>query len=66
MMSPDPHSRTLLHIFNPQRWNMYSYALNNPLTFVDPTGMDAVAVNFSGMVGGLDTKAFLLLVRTGL
>jgi RHS repeat-associated protein len=24
---------------NPQRWNRYSYTLNNPLRFTDPTGM---------------------------
>ena len=65
MMSPDPHSGTLLHIFNPQRWNMYAYALNNPLTFVDPTGMDAVAVNFSGMVGGLGHEGILAISSNG-
>ncbi len=26
-------------IFEPQRWNRYSYALNSPLVFVDPTGL---------------------------
>jgi RHS repeat-associated protein len=26
---------------NPQSWNRYSYALNNPLKYVDPTGMSA-------------------------
>jgi len=29
-------------VFEPQRWNRYTYALNNPLRFVDPTGLDAV------------------------
>jgi RHS repeat-associated protein len=24
---------------NPQRWNRYAYALNNPLTYSDPTGL---------------------------
>lgn len=25
--------------WNPQTWNRYSYALNNPLKFVDPNGL---------------------------
>jgi RHS repeat-associated protein len=44
-MTPDPVSATPLHIINPQRWNMYSYVMNNPLTYVDPDGKDAIAVN---------------------
>ena len=28
-------------ISNPQRWNKYSYALNNPVTLIDPDGMNA-------------------------
>jgi hypothetical protein len=36
-MSPDP---PLLdqHIADPQSWNLYSYARNNPLSYIDPTG----------------------------
>ena len=47
MMSPDPGTPTPLHLLNPQRWNMYSYGLNNPFMYTDSTGMDAAAVNFS-------------------
>jgi RHS repeat-associated protein len=39
MSSPDPLFGNAL--VNPQRWNRYTYALNNPLRFTDPTGMDA-------------------------
>jgi RHS repeat-associated protein len=28
-------------VADPQRWNRYSYALNNPLRFVDPGGLDS-------------------------
>ncbi len=49
-MSPDPVTATPLHIINPQRWNMYAYGMNNPLSYVDPDGRDAIAVNFVGEV----------------
>lgn len=36
------------NIQSPQRWNRYSYALNNPLKFVDPDGRDLyIAFDFS-------------------
>jgi RHS repeat-associated protein len=46
-MSPDP----LLNSgrpSNPQTWNRYSYALNNPLTIIDPTGLYNLVNNCAG------------------
>jgi RHS repeat-associated protein len=37
--SPDPLHILKQKIRDPQQWNMYSYARNNPLRFFDPTGM---------------------------
>ena len=50
--STDPISGTLLHLINPQRWNMYAYAVNNPLAFTDPDGRDAIAVKFGNGATG--------------
>jgi RHS repeat-associated protein len=38
-MTPDPgHASGLAHPENPQSWNPYSYAVNNPLKFTDTSG----------------------------
>jgi RHS repeat-associated protein len=37
-LSKDPLMR-LPSRFNPQRWNRYSYVINNPLKFIDPSGL---------------------------
>jgi RHS repeat-associated protein len=38
--SPDPGWFLSANLSNPQSWNMYSYALGNPLSNIDPTGMN--------------------------
>jgi RHS repeat-associated protein len=38
-MSPDPMSFMNHKMIDPQQWNMYSYARNNPLRMVDSNGM---------------------------
>ena len=37
--SPDPHNDGA-QLADPQSWNMYGYARNNPLIYVDPSGHD--------------------------
>ncbi len=37
-ISPDPAGLAAVDPSNPQSWNRYAYALNNPALYVDPTG----------------------------
>ena len=53
-LSPDP-SMGSVALRNPQTWNRYAYALNNPLNAVDPDGLDCVYIdNDSGQMAGFN------------
>src|SRR5689334_15912771 len=51
--SPDPTFLNIRKVFNPQRWNLYGYGVNNPLKFVDPDGNEAIAVYYPGYQVGV-------------
>jgi RHS repeat-associated protein len=42
-MSPDPSQLFFADQTNPQSFNLYSYGRNNPLIYIDPSGLDACA-----------------------
>jgi RHS repeat-associated protein len=39
-MTPDRAHMASVDPCNPQSWNLYAYVLNNPLTLVDPNGLN--------------------------
>jgi RHS repeat-associated protein len=47
-MVPDPPGIKSAQLSNPQSLNLYPYVLNNPLTNVDPTGLDTYLIQAAG------------------
>jgi RHS repeat-associated protein len=47
-MSPDPAGPWAADVSDPQSWNFYAYARNNPLINIDPDGYDCVYLNNAG------------------
>ena len=45
-ISPDAGEVKLEHFENPQKWNKYTYALNNPLSMIDPDGREENSMLF--------------------
>lgn len=44
--SVDPGSLGKRHLVNPQKWNRYSYTINNPLKYFDPDGREEIEIIF--------------------
>jgi len=48
-LTPDPASVKAITLADPQTWNMYEYAHNNPTTVTDPSGLGSpVDLGFAG------------------
>ncbi len=60
-MSPDPVWINPKRMVDPQRLNLYAYARNNPLRFIDPNGEDIVMGKCSG---GTAQSCFSQLQKT--
>jgi RHS repeat-associated protein len=49
-VSPDPGKLNLKHLLNPQKWNKYAYVLNNPLSMIDPDGLEEMWIQFRAYI----------------
>ncbi len=56
-VSPDPENAGA-DPSEPQSWNGYAYALNNPLLYVDPDGLDSITATGTGTTSGGNNWSF--------
>jgi len=54
-IQPDPAGLAAVDITNPQTWNRYAYVNNNPLSNVDPTGLDCIYLNDDNSINHVNT-----------
>lgn len=54
-MSPDPSGLAFADPTNPQMLNLYSYTINNPLAFIDPTGLALQQICTQGQESSSDS-----------
>jgi RHS repeat-associated protein len=59
-MTPDPGNLSaIFHMNDPQSWNGYAYARNNPLKYTDPSGLDYTICDSDGKnCSHMDDKTF--------
>jgi RHS repeat-associated protein len=59
-MTPDPGNLSaIFHMNDPQSWNGYAYARNNPLKYTDPSGLDYTICDGDGKnCSHMDDKTF--------
>jgi RHS repeat-associated protein len=56
--TPDPTFVTKARVSDPQQWNLYSYARNNPLKYIDPDGRELkLAIYYQGISSSVANSA---------
>ena len=61
----DEQARFQAFISNPQNFNLYTYGLNNPLKYNDPTGLDVeIAITFVGDISDEEKKRIIAAVTS--